>query len=77
VAGVPYVFTAARVAKMLGVAEEIIDAAADGLDPEDGRLWVYDDTEHGVMAFTSFGIESLCWSLTNLGHTFTPPPGWP
>ena len=76
-AGISYVFTAARVAKMLGVSEEIIDQAADGLDPEDGRLWVYDHTEQAVLAFTSFGIESLCWSLACLGHPFKPPPGWP
>jgi hypothetical protein len=62
---------------MLDISEDVLDEAADGLDPEDGRLWVYDDTEHGVMAFTTFGIENLCWSLSNLGHPFKAPPGWP
>lgn len=76
-AGISHVFTAPRVAKMLGISEEVLDEAAEGLDPEDGQLWVYDNTEHGVMAFTTFGIESLCWSLSNLGHTFIAPPGWP
>ncbi len=31
------------------------------MEPEDGLIWVY-DPEHpdGTMAFSSFGVESLC-----------------
>lgn len=58
-AAISHVFTVARVAKMLGENEDLIHEASDGLDPEDGRIWVYDTTEDGVMAFTEAGIENL------------------
>ena len=29
------------------------------MDTEDGVIWVYGDTDDGVMAFTEFGIETL------------------
>ena len=58
-AGIAYVFTAARVAQMLGVDEDLIHELSDGLDPEDGRLWVYDETEEGTLAFTADGIDNL------------------
>jgi len=58
-AGISRVFTAARAAKILGVDEDLIWELSDGLDPEDGRLWILDDTEEGVLGFTEFGIETL------------------
>jgi len=53
--------TVALVAKDLGEdADWLADIAID-MEPEDGLIWVY-DPEHpdGTMAFTKFGIESLC-----------------
>ena len=53
--------TLALVAKDLGEdADWLADIATD-LEPEDGLIWVY-DPEHpdGTMAFSQFGIESLC-----------------
>ena len=53
--------TLALVAKDLGEdADWLADIAID-LEPEDGLIWVY-DPEHpdGTMAFSPFGIESLC-----------------
>ena len=53
--------TLALVAKDLGEdAEWLADIAID-MEPEDGLIWVY-DPEHpdGTMAFSQFGIESLC-----------------
>ena len=53
--------TMALVAKDLGEdADWLADIAID-MEPEDGLIWVY-DPEHpdGTMAFSQFGIESLC-----------------
>lgn len=53
--------TLALVAKDLGEdADWLADIALD-MEPEDGLIWVY-DPEHpdGTMAFSQFGIESLC-----------------
>jgi hypothetical protein len=72
-AAITHVFTAARVAQMLGVEEDVIHDASDGLDPEDGRLWVYDDTEHGVLAFTEAGIEILRYCLEEAASRPKPP----
>jgi hypothetical protein len=58
-AAISYVFTIARVAKRLGEDEELLAELAMNLDPEDGCLWVMDDTEDGTLAFTEFGIENL------------------
>jgi len=58
-AGIPYVFTIARVAEMLGEDEEWLHELSMGLDPEDGCLWVYDIKEREVQAFTEYGIECL------------------
>ena len=58
---VPSVRTLTLVAKDLGEdADWLADIAID-MEPEDGLIWVY-DPEHpdGTMAFTEFGIESLC-----------------
>jgi hypothetical protein len=32
---------------------------ANGMDPEDGLIWVFGVGDDGVMAFTDFGIENL------------------
>jgi hypothetical protein len=58
-AGVSAVFTVARAAQMLGESEDLLHELSEGLDPEDGCLWVHDTTEDGTLAFTEFGIENL------------------
>jgi hypothetical protein len=65
-AAISYVFTIARVAKRLGEDEELLAELAMNLDPEDGCLWVMDDTEDGTLAFTEFGIENLQELLAEL-----------
>lgn len=53
--------TLTLVAKDLGEdADWLADIALD-MEPEDGLIWVF-DPEHpdGTMAFSQFGIESLC-----------------
>ena len=66
VAAPSYVFTLAHVAKRLGEDEEKLADLAMNLDPEDGCLWVIDDTEDGTLAFTDFGIENLKELLADL-----------
>jgi hypothetical protein len=65
-AAISHVFTIARVAKRLGQDEETLADLAMNLDPEDGCLWVMDDTEDGSLAFTAFGIENLKELLADL-----------
>jgi hypothetical protein len=47
-----------RVAKELGESVDWLHEVADEMDTEDGVIWVYGDTDDGVMAFTDFGIET-------------------
>jgi hypothetical protein len=56
---VHHVKTIHRVAKELGESEDWLFDIAIGMETEDGVLWVYGDTDDGVMAFTDFGIENL------------------
>ncbi len=65
-AAISHVFTIASVAKRLGQDEETLADLAMNLDPENGRLWVMDDTEDGTLAFTEFGIENLKELLADL-----------
>jgi hypothetical protein len=54
-----FVFTIARVAEVLGVDEELLHELADELEPEDGRLWIYDTDDRATLGFTERGIERL------------------
>lgn len=55
-----HVFTIARVARMLGEDEAWLEEIAMEMEPEDGRLWIWDlDDDHQVTAFTPFGVECL------------------
>ena len=58
-AAISYVFTLPRAALKLGISEELLAEIASDLEPEDGVLWVYDNTEDGCQAFTEFGLESV------------------
>jgi len=58
-AGIPYVFTISLVAEMLGEDEEWLREIYVAMDPEEGSLWVFGVGEHGVPAFTEYGIECL------------------
>ena len=53
------VTTISRVAADLGQDEDWLWDVANEMDTEDGLVWVYGAGEHGVMAFTDFGIETL------------------
>lgn len=54
-----HVTTINRVAEELGEDEDWLRDVANEMDAEDGVIWVYGVGEHGVMAFTDFGIGNL------------------
>ena len=54
-----YVFTIARAAEMLGEDEEWLWELANQLEPEDGRLWIYDTEDRATLEFTERGMECL------------------
>ena len=54
-----------RAAERLGVSVDLLSELAATMEPEDGRLWLYDQTEHGRYAFTDFGIESAAEQLND------------
>ena len=58
-AGIPFVFTIARVAEMLGEDEEWLREISTNMDPEEGHLWVIGIGEDRCPAFTEYGIECL------------------
>jgi hypothetical protein len=58
-AAISQVFTIRRAAHILGRNEELLWDLADQLEPEDGKLWVYDHDQVETLAFTSEGIEAL------------------
>jgi hypothetical protein len=51
--------TVDRVAAELGETVDRIHDLAIGMEPEDGRIWVYGTTEVEVPAFTPFGVKNL------------------
>jgi hypothetical protein len=58
-AGIPFVFTIARVAEMLGEDEEWLREISINMDPEEGHLWVIGIGENQCPAFTEYGVERL------------------
>lgn len=54
-----FVYTIAYAAKLLGETEEWLEELADQLEPEDGRLWIYDFDDRATLGFTERGIECL------------------
>jgi hypothetical protein len=53
------VTTIGRVAKDLGEDEDWLWDVANGMDPEDGLIWVFGVEDDGVMAFTDHGVDTL------------------
>ncbi|WP_036260093.1 hypothetical protein [Mesorhizobium sp. WSM3224] len=57
---VHHVYTVDRVARDLGVSEELIQELTLGLEPEDGVIWVYSaNDDDGILAFNDEGIEKV------------------
>ena len=59
VAAINTVFTIGYVANLLGEDEDWLFELSIDMFPEDGCLCVYGVGEHGVTAFTQYGIECL------------------
>lgn len=57
---VHHVHTVERIAKHLGIDEDLIHELTLGLEPADGVIWIYgaDDTD-GTLAFTDEGVEEV------------------
>ena len=70
-----YVYTIARVARMLGEDEALLEEIAlMSMEPEDGRLSILDlDDEISTTAFTAQGIDNLKEFLTDLDPKAKPP----
>ena len=51
--------TIRRAAEILRRGEDLLWDISDQLDPEDGKLWIYDVDDIETMAFTDCGLESL------------------
>ena len=54
-----FVCTIAYAAELLGENEEWLEELAYQLEPEDGRLWIYDTDDRVTLGFTERGIECL------------------
>ena len=54
-----FVYTIAYAAELLGEDEESLWVLADQLEPEDGRLWIYDTDDRATLGLTERGIECL------------------
>ena len=58
-AGISYVYTISRVAKMLDEDEDWLNEICNEMDPEDGRLTVLGPGDEAITAFTPFGVDNL------------------
>ena len=67
------VSTIALVARELGADEDWLAELANGMDREDGLIWVYSlENEDGVMAFTDMAVENLTTLIADLGSSRPP-----
>jgi hypothetical protein len=51
--------TISRAAEILGEDEELLWDMATDMEPEHGRLWIYDTDDQQTVAFTPDGMEYL------------------
>ena len=51
--------TISRAAEILGEDEKLLWDMATDMEPEDGRLWIYDTDDQQTVAFTPAGMEYL------------------
>ena len=78
-AGISYVFTIPRVAKMIGEDEDWLQEISTEMDPEDGCLTVLGPGEEAITAFTPSGVDNLIELVDmykanpNLLRRYTPP----
>ena len=78
-AGISYVYTISRVAKMIDEDEDWLHDICNEMDPEDGRLTVLGPGDEAITAFTSFGVDNLTELVKmykadpDLLRRYTPP----
>jgi hypothetical protein len=64
------VYTIGRVAKDLGIDEDLIHELPLGLEPEDGIIWVYGVEDHDeTLAFTDEGVKEVQFLLEEFYRT--------
>ena len=72
---VHHVHTVGRVAKDLGVDEDLIHELTIGMEPEDGVIRVYGlDDDDGRLAFTDEGVEEVQLLLEAYRHVAPSKP---
>ncbi|SEF14859.1 hypothetical protein SAMN05444161_9085 [Rhizobiales bacterium GAS191] len=54
-----HAITIRRAAEILGEDEELLWEMATDMEPEHGRLWIYDTDNQQTVAFTQNGMEYL------------------
>ncbi len=54
-----HAITIRRAAEILGEDETLLWEIASDMEPEDGRLWIYDTDDQQTVAFTPAGMEYL------------------
>jgi hypothetical protein len=54
-----YALTIARAAQILHENEQLLRDLALGMEPEDGRLWIYGTDQQEMLAFTDRGMDCL------------------
>ena len=74
VAAIASVFTIGYVANLLGEDEDWLHELSIDMFPEDGCLRVYGVGEHGVTAFTQYGIECLQQIIADERAAGNAPP---
>jgi hypothetical protein len=65
--------TIRRAAEILGEDEELLWDLVDQMEPEDGRLWIYDTDDKHTIAFTDWGLENLREILAEHKRSRPPP----
>jgi hypothetical protein len=59
VAAPAHAVTISLAAEILGEDETLLWDMATDMEPEDGRLWIYDTDDQQTIAFTPAGMEYL------------------
>jgi hypothetical protein len=54
-----HAITIRRAAEILGEDEELLWEMATDMEPQHGRLWIYDTDDQQTVAFTQNGMEYL------------------
>jgi hypothetical protein len=73
VAAPAHAITIRRAAEILGEDEDPLWDMATDMEPEHGRLWIYDIGDEHTVAFTPHGMEYLREMLPEYKRNRSPP----